>query len=124
MLTALRPLHGIAVENGALPGTPDVNYVEGWIELKWLPKWPRVNPSRPILLTHFTPQQRLFLLSRTRANGKAWLMLKVGRDEWFLFQGAIAAEHVGRCTRAQLIQHAAKHWPSGLNEMELLQCLS
>lgn len=124
VLDALRTLHAFAVENSALPGTPDVNYVEGWIELKQLPKWPKVGEDRNILLPHFTPQQRLFMLQRHRHHGKVWLMLKVGRDEWFLFRGKVAAEHVGRCTRAQLIEHAARHWPKGLNEQELIACLT
>lgn len=107
-----------------MPGTPDVNYVDGWIELKYLDRWPKVPPERPILLGHFTAQQRLFLIQRERAKGKSWLMLKVGRDEWFLFTGQVAAAHVGRCTRAELLIYAACYWPKGLNEMELITCLS
>lgn len=124
VIQALQPLHAVAVENAVLAGTPDVNYVEGWIELKWIDKWPRVPSFRPILLRHFTPQQRLFMMQRTRARGKVWLMLKVGRDEWFLFTGEIAAEFVGRCARAELIAKATRHWPKGLNQTELIECLS
>ena len=38
---ALRSLHAVAVENPVHPGTPDINYSEGWIEAKWLRAWPR-----------------------------------------------------------------------------------
>ena len=119
----LRPLDGMAVENPAQPGTPDVNYVEGWIELKKLPKWPKVGDNHPILVSHFTPQQRNWLMLRRRKNGRAFMLLQVGRD-WLLFDGAVAAEHVGRVGRRELERLALANWQNGPRAEELRAILT
>ena len=127
MWVALRPklkaLDAVRVENRVGPGTPDVECVEGWIELKQLPRWPKNADTSPVLIEHFTKQQRVWLARRWAVyEGDAWLLLKV-RHEWFLFAGAWASKYVGRVTRPVLREGAHGYWPRGLNEKELQQCL-
>lgn len=95
MWEVLRPvlvkagLDPVRVENPALPGTPDVNYVEGWVELKHADRWPP--KGGPLQLSHPpTPEQRTWLLRRWHNGGRAFLCLRVGR-EWFLFRGCDVA---------------------------------
>lgn len=85
VVRALRPLHAMAVENPCLPGTPDVNFAGGWLELKWARSWPR-NLARPLVLGHpVTSEQRLWLQSRERHNKEfTGILLQVERD-WMLF---------------------------------------
>lgn len=104
----LRPLHAIAVENPVLPGTPDVNYIGGWIELKMVDSWP-VGEDTPLRLPHFTQHQRLWLRTRWKKGGKAFLLLQVGND-WLLFDGITAFEHVGKQPKKFLIQHCLSAW--------------
>lgn len=120
ILQILRPLHGVAVENRVGPGTPDVNYREGWIELKWLRGWPKQATS-VVPLDHFTTQQRLWLARRSRARGKAWLLVQC-RREWLLFRGDRLPSNVG-VTRQELLALAERYWPRGLVEKEFLECL-
>lgn len=104
----LRPLHPIRVENAAFPGTPDLCYVEGWIELKECPSWPS-GPQWPMRVPHFRPEQRIWLRRRVEHGGRAHLMLKVGRD-WLLLAGDVAASVVGLMNEDDLKAQAELVW--------------
>lgn len=108
VVRALKGLDAWSVENPCRPGTPDVNYIEGWIELKWLAEWP-ARDSTVVQLPHFTPQQRLHLARRWEMGGNAYLLLQVSQD-WLLFDGKEAARIVGRVPRAELEAAALAQW--------------
>ena len=122
VLRALKPLHAVPVENPAKPGTPDVNYIEGWIELKWLRRWP-AREETIVRLEHFTVQQRRFLRDRWQRGGRCWLLLQVGR-EWLLFTGQDAHDYVGQMSRGGLYRCARVRWESGLIDEDLRKCLT
>jgi len=111
----------VAVENPCQPGTPDVNYVEGWIELKWLRAWP-VNPETPVRLEHYTKQQKIWAYRRRRVGGQCWFLLQCGR-EWLLLDGVDAAMHVNKATRQELIQVATAYFSDGLPADDLVTLL-
>lgn len=121
VLRALRPLHGIAVENPVLPGTPDVNYVEGWIELKRLDKWP-ARKTTVVRIPTYTPQQKVFAVRRRRVGGQSWFLLQVG-NEWLLLDAADAAVSINKSTRQELISKTLYYWGDGLVDEELVNVL-
>ena len=96
-------LDATSVENPAFPGTPDVQHIDGWLELKWLEKWP-AREKTTVRLPHFTPQQRCWLMRRWVANrdrgtnhGEAFLLLYVAETkEHLLFSGEVAALRVAK----------------------------
>jgi hypothetical protein len=106
MWQTLRPLleelDPIRVENLSSVGTPDVNYVGGWIELKCLRAWPK-KPETIVRVDHFTPEQRAWILRRCRAGGKVFVILRVAND-WLMFEGSWAANHLGHRTQEQLLR--------------------
>lgn len=112
MWRALRPkirrLDPVRIESPITPGVPDVNYANGWIELKWVARWPP--REGPLRVDHFTQEQRAWLRRRKRAGGRVFLLLKVGTQEWLLFDGAIAAVCIGRSTREQLYEACLARW--------------
>lgn len=119
VVKALKPLDAVSVENSVYAGTPDVNYAEGWLELKWVRSWPK-NRDTPLRVPHFTQQQKLWLTRRWRSGGAAYLLLKVSRD-WLLFDGPTAAKVLGTSTRQELRENALRVWPRGLAEKELVR---
>ncbi len=118
---ALKGTDAMRVENPLLPGTPDVECILGWVELKVAPKWPGGNA--PLKLKHFTPQQRVWLKRRYQKNGRAWVLLHVQGD-FLLLTGDAASRVLGKSGRDDLIAAASQHWTGGLPAAEEFQkCL-
>lgn len=86
VLRTLRPWHGVAVENPACPGTPDVNYAEGWLELKVAAR-PSSTFRKPL-----TPQQRVWLYRRHRVNGRAGVLVAFENSAFYVAALFSAAE--------------------------------
>lgn len=93
-----------SVENPAYPGTPDIQFIDGWIECKYLEDWPK-RAETTVRIEHFTQQQRVWLMRRSYAcskltdkmHGLAWLVLYVARTkDWLVFDGETAARHVAK----------------------------
>jgi hypothetical protein len=125
VMIALRSLDPVRVENPALPGTPDINFIGGWLELKSMDAWPK-RPSTPLKVPHFTQQQRVWLLRRVRAGGCACVLLRVGGKvdgEWLLFAGDVAALNLGGVVRSELYALALKTWRGTLIDSELVTLL-
>lgn len=116
----LSSMHAVSIENGVGVGTPDVEYVDGWLELKSvdLPK----NPDTPVRVPHFTPQQKVFLRKRTACGGIALLFLKAG-PWWLLFDGVTAAEIVGKVSLGALVDRCIVGWQTTPPKQELVSCL-
>ena len=108
----LRDLDAFAVENPANPGTPDVSYVDGWIELKQIDSWP-ASEATPVRISHYTPQQRIRARKRWKKGGNVFWMLQV-RNDWLLLDGDVAAElydeERDNPTRAELYSKARVTW--------------
>jgi hypothetical protein len=99
MWQRLQPLlkpygHFERVENAFGSGMPDVNYCvqghEGWIELKARERWPRL-PTDPVVLAHYTPEQRRWARRRVRAGGTVWWLLRADMEH-VLLPGMVAAD--------------------------------
>lgn len=76
----------IRVENSVIPGTPDLWYASrfnnnaGWIELKYLKKYPR-----KLYIRHFTKEQK-HILKRIDQYSTSFLFIKIVND-YYLIKG-------------------------------------
>ena len=93
-------------------GTPDISYglngVNGWIEAKYLDKWPK---SGVVKIDHYTPQQKNWLMERGKAGGKCFLLVGVG-SEMMLFDHE-TAQDVGEMQQHTMVISAK--WCSNTN---------
>ena len=121
VIKILKPLDGRAVENAVGPGTPDVNYIGGWVELKKIRYWPR--RGGPVRVPHFTQQQRVWLERRWHRGGAVYMLIQIERD-WLLLNGDVAAEHLGYADEGELIRLAHRYWKDGLDERDLRETLA
>jgi len=127
MWQALRPImlgtHAVRIESSSTgAGIPDVECIFGWMELKYLDKWPaRCNTK--IRIKHFTKEQRSWLLLRERLGEATFLMVKIGKMEWWLFRGSMAAIYIGELNKVELSTKTVARWNRKPKRTELIQCL-
>ncbi len=114
----LRQLDAHPVENITGVGTPDVECVAGWIELKYMREWPK-RADTVVRFPKYTPQQRSWHKRRRSRGGNVWLLLKVGRMEWLIFDAAVAANLFDTLTRKQMEDIALMNWKKGLTAEDL-----
>lgn len=102
----LKEYDAVAVENPAYPGTPDVNFVEGWWELKWLRNWPK-GEDTIVKFEHYSPQQKIWIRRRHTSGGNVGLLVQCKR-EWFLFKYP-SSQRVGEMTKTEMFEECAAY---------------
>ena len=108
VMIALKALDPVPVDNPRRPGTPDVNYIEGWMELKFLHAFPK-RADTVVKFPKFNPQQRVWLYKRASRGGKCYVLAQVS-NLIFLFNGGFASQYLGKMTKTQMLNHAVKVW--------------
>lgn len=118
VVALLKPLHAVPVENAARFGTPDINYIEGWLELKYVPNWPR-RWDTPVRVPSFKPMQRVWIARRSELGGRVHVLLRV-ENEWLLLPPLWAVENLGQATRPSLRSAAIGRWERKLEAHQLI----
>ena len=121
VVLAIRKLDPVLVDNPRKPGTPDINFIEGWVELKYLPEWPK-RATTLVKFPKFYPQQRVWLVKRTLSGGKCFVLVQI-KFMYILYQGGFAAQHFDKMTKEELLKNALKVWDY-FPERELLERFS
>jgi hypothetical protein len=125
LVAKLRDLDAVAIESrGTGIGIPDVNYIGGWIECKWLREWPKNADTRPVIFSHpLTIEQGIWLYRRSLKGGTCFVCCQVGR-EWFFFDGLTIKERFNKMTRGEMVQEALLYFDKGLDSVKLIAWLN
>lgn len=106
ILEALAGRDPMRVENAVGPGTPDIEYIGGWIESKQLPDYPK-KAKTVVRVDHYVRGQRGWHMRRRAAGGRVHVVIEVARDV-YVFDAYAAAQHLGiDWTRRDMVEHAA-----------------
>lgn len=123
LVKALKSLDAIAVEVPMRAGFPDINFIGGWIECKYMKVWPRNCEKHPVRFSHpLKKEQALWARRRESRGGTSLICAQVAR-EWFFFDSLTAKESFGKMTRSEMINNSAFYMPKGLEKERLLEWL-
>ena len=111
------------IENVVGDGTPDIEFIGGWIESKVLWEWPK-RPDTIVHIRHFTTEQRAWHVRRAAMGGMSFMALEVEND-LLLLKGDKAARMIGNATRAELLASAecVCHGPAEARAAEAVRCI-
>lgn len=126
--TALRLLdfdvHATRHEDECTSGVPDTSYggvgINGWIELKAYPEWPK-RPSTTVKFSNFTPLQRRWLEDRGPTGGHCFLMAAFDKEVIVVDWSNLGA--VGCTRKDELLQHCIYHAKLPLRGSDLASIL-
>lgn len=80
------PLKMYRVENKVMKGMPDIHYIKdgksGWIELKYINKWPKKR-----IAIGFKLNQAIWAKDYTSRGGKSWILIRAERGHIILIKG-------------------------------------
>lgn len=127
LVKKLKPLDAVAIESPSTGlGIPDVNYIGGWIECKWMRAWPKEADTNPVRFPHpLSKEQQVWLWRREIRGGTALVAAQVQKS-WFFWSGARIKENNlwNNMTRPDMIEQAELYFPNGLEVERLLSFLT
>lgn len=105
----LAPLDALPVENlltnpPQCNGTPDVNFMGGWCELKYLPEYPK-RANTLVRIDCYHDGQREWGMRRHLAGEPTYLCLLVSPSDWYVWKQP-EAQKVGFMTRQEMVDCA------------------
>ena len=116
-----------SVEDRYSTGIPDLSYgakgVNGWIELKQIASWPKKDDTL-VKPQHYTAEQVNWLVRRGKKGGCCWVLVRVGKDEHFLFSFIYARMVQKGMTRLDYFANCKAYWDGPIDSHDLLNQLT
>ena len=123
LIKKMSVLDPVAIESPSTGiGIPDMNFIGGWFECKWLRSWPKGADTRPVKFQHpLTKEQQVWLWRRETRGGLAMVVAQVSRSYFFWHGKHIKENNLwANMTRPQMIEEAVIYMPNGLEIQKLL----
>jgi len=108
-------------------GVADLSYgaggVNGWIELKQIPAWPKLDKTlaKP---SHYTAEQVNWLRGRGRKGGNCFVFVKVGSYCYYLFSWEEARNVQRGMTRTEYNERCLLRFESSIDPDILIKALT
>ena len=124
LVDRLRCLDAQSIEVPIKSGVPDVNFKNGWIEIKFKESWPKNADEVPIKFKHpITPAQKVWMRRRVRKGGRCFVCAKVA-SEWFFWDVArFDLDLFNNMTRLQMLESCHLHFKFRINDDILIDFL-
>lgn len=107
-------------------GIADLSYgykkINGWIELKFVAKWP-VRPSTKVRIPHFTKEQCNWLRRRNFKGGRCFIFIKIEKNH-LIFDANVGPDIRNGLTKKQLLDKCIRWWGPSLDVEEFLEVIS
>jgi len=122
LVKKLKVLDPVAIESPKTGlGIPDMNFIEGWFECKWMRSWPKGCETNPVRFEHpLTKEQGVWLYRRSLAGGLAMCVCQVAGKEWFLFSGYTIKDRFNKMSRPEMQREAVLYMSNGLDVERLI----
>lgn len=108
------------IESSAGNGVPDVYYSVpgkgGWIELKYIPKWPK-RPTTKVKLP-LRPEQKLWIKQHGELTGRVFVLVRI-EDDFFLVNHRQIEEACEGWDTADWLTKPQNFWPNKIDFKEL-----
>lgn len=112
------------IEDSLSVGIPDISYcitVNGWIELKHVPKAP-IKSETVMKIKHWTAEQENWLITRGKRGGSCFVLIQI--ENCYLLIDWSECHLIGKVNFTQLCDAAIRVWHSRINWEELTKLLS
>lgn len=107
-------------------GIPDLSFgsrgVNGWIELKFIEKYP-IKLTTPIKPKKYTPEQVNWLTKRGKKGGLCWVLVKVAED-FFLFSFGQARRVRAGMTREEYRKFSVMVWTRSIDPDQFIEVIT
>lgn len=99
------------LESSSGNGVPDVTFsmpnINGFLELKYIPEWPK-RPETKVKLP-LRPEQKLWISTRGKMGGNVWVLCRV-KDSFFLLGDAKAIAVCEGWTEVEWVSRSNLWW--------------
>lgn len=103
--------HVTRIESSSGNGVPDITFglpkINGWIELKYVPEWPKLGKTK--IKLPLRPEQKYWINCRGELSGNVWVIVRI-KDTFFLLDHEQAVDACEGWTLLEWMDKCTERW--------------